>query len=275
MRSAVDISKNWKHVLIACLISPAVEAQVDGFNKGAGNMDVVTSFSYQKGLDYYLADGNAGIERNQQAVTLFAARGITGELDLQLSVPFIWNSTEADFQDASAFLKWLPVNTGIGKGRLALGPALGYSLPLTDYQTEGVNAIGQQATGVIPMGVVQYTWDNGWFASLVGGEVFASDPTPDALIGTLRFGHFNSTHFWEIYAQGQKADGGKNYRGTGDLAPTSFKELGVDFLKVGGKYYKLVCPRIGIVAEANYVLSGRNVDQAVMGALSAVIHFGK
>lgn len=275
MQRAAHISKNWKHVLIACLISPAVEAQVDGFNKGAGKVDVVASFSYEKGLGYYLAEGSVAIKRSRTAATLFAAAGLTDDLDLQVSVPYIANSTEADLQDASTYLKWLPVKTVLGKGKLVLGPAMGYSLPVTDYQTEGVNAIGQQATSIIPMGVVQYTWDNSCFASLVGGKVFASDPTPAALIGTLRFGHFNSMHFWEIYVQGQKADGGKNYRGTGDLAPTSFKELGVDFLKAGGKYYKPIGPRIGLVAEASYVLSGRNVDQAMMGALSAVIHFGK
>lgn len=273
MRRAVNISKNWKHVLIACLISPTVEAQVDGFNKGAGNVDVVVSFSYEKGLGYCLADGNVAIKRNTIAATLFAAGGLTEDLDLQLNIPFISNSTESDFQDVQAFLKWLPMKTAMGNGKLAMGPALGYSVPVTDYQTEGVNAIGQEATSIIPMGVMQYSRNNGYFTSLVGGYIVASEPTPDALVGTLRFGHFNTVHYWELYLQGQRADGGKNYRGTGDLAPTSFKELGVDFLKVGGKYYKPIGSRIGLVAEASYVLSGRNVDQAVMGALSVVIHF--
>lgn len=266
------LARHWTPVLIACLLSPSAVAQVDGFNKGAGHVDIVGSFSYEKGLGYYLAEGKAAIQRSRNTANLFAAGGITEDLDLQLSIPYIWNSTESDFQDASAYLKWLPVKPVIGNGELALGPALGYSLPLTDYQTEGVDAIGQHATGIVPMGVVQYTWNNGIFASLVGGHVFASDPTPDALIGTLRFGHFNSTHFWELYLQGQKADGGKNYRGTGDLAPTSFTQLGVDFLKVGGKYYLPISSRIGAVAEAGYTLSGRNVDQAVLGALSIVVH---
>lgn len=269
------IVKHWKHTLIACLLAPAAEAQVDGFNKGAGKVDVVASFSYEKGLGYYLAEGSAAIKRSRIAATLFAAGGLTEDLDLQVSIPYISNSTESAFHDASAFLKWLPVKTAMAKGKLALGPALGYSLPVTNYQTEGVNAIGQQASCIIPMGVVQYTADAGCFTSLVGGVVLASDPTPSAVIGTLRFGHFNSTHFWEVYVQGQKADGGKNYRGTGEFAPTSFTELGVDFVKAGGKYYKPINPRIGLVAEASYVLSGRNVDQAIMGALSLVVHFGK
>ena len=266
------IAKHWKHVFLACLIPPVAEAQVDGFNKGAGHVDVVASFSYEKGLGYYLADGTVPIKRSRIAATLFAAGGITGDLDLQVSIPYIANSTEADLQDASAFLKWLPVKTALATGKLTLGPALGYSLPITQYQTEGVDAIGQRATGIIPMGVVQYTAGNGCFASLVGGHVLASDPTPDALIGTLRFGHFDATHYWEIHLQGQKADGGKNYRGTGELAPMSFTELGVDHVRVGGKYYKPISPRIGAVAEAGYVLSGRNVDQAVLGALSVVVH---
>lgn len=267
------ITKHWKHVFIACLFSPVAEAQVDGFNKGAGNVDVVASLSYEKGSAYFLAEGTAAIKRSRIAATLFAAGGITDDLDLQLSIPFISNSTEAGFQDASAFLKWLPVKTGLGKGKLTFGAALGYSVPLTDYQTEGVNAIGQHATSVIPMGVVQYTWDAGCFVSLVGGEVFASDPTPDAVIGTLRFGHFNATHYWELYVQGQKADGGRNYRGMGELAPMSFAQLGVDFMKAGGKYYRPVGKRLGVVGEVSYVLAGRNVDQAILVAGSFIVKF--
>ncbi len=269
------ITKHWKHAFFACLLSPVAEAQVDGFNKGAGNVDLVASLSYEKGSAYYLAEGTAAIKRSRLAATLFAAGGLTEDLDLQLSIPFISNSTEAGFQDVSAFLKWLPVKTALGKGKLTLGPALGFSLPLTDYQTEGVNAIGQHATSVIPMGVVQYTWNTGWFVSLVGGEVFSSDPTPDALISTFRSGHFNATHYWELYVQGQKADGGKNYRGIGELAPMSFTQLGVDFLKAGGKYYRPIGKRFGIVGEVSYVLSGRNVDQAVLLAGSFILHFRK
>ncbi len=269
------ITKNWKHALIACLLSPAAEAQVDGFNKGAGNIDAVASITYEKGLGYYLDDGTAAIKRYRATSALFAVGGITKDLDLQVSIPFITNSTESDLQDASAFLKWLPLKSALGKGTVTFGPAIGYGLPLADYQTEGVNAIGQLATGVIPMGVLQYTCDPGWFSSLVGGEIVASDPTPDALIGTLRFGHFNATHYWEVYLQGQKADGGKNYRGTADLAPNSFKELGVDFVKAGGKYYKPIGTRFGVVGEVNYVVSGRNVDQAVLVAGSFIVHFGK
>ncbi|MGV9013219.1 MAG: hypothetical protein ACOH13_11545 [Flavobacteriales bacterium] len=266
-------SNNWKYALIAYSLSGVVQAQVDGFNKGGGNMDVVASFSYEKGSAYYLAEGTAAIKRSRIAATLFAVRGFTEDLDLQLSIPFISNSTESAFQDASAFLKWLPIKTSVGNGKFTLGPALGYSVPLTGYQTEGVNAIGQHATSVIPMGVVQYTWNAGFFVSLVGGEVFASDPTPDALIGTLRCGHFNATHYWELYVQGQKADGGKNYRGIGELAPMSFTQLGVDFLKAGGKYYRPIGKRFGIVGEVSYVLSGRNVDQAVLLAGSFILHF--
>jgi hypothetical protein len=275
MRMKIHLPNKSIYAILAFLFSPAAFAQVDGFNKGAGNVDVVASFSYEKGSAYYLAEGTAAIKRSRTAATLFAAGGITDDLDLQLSIPFISNSTEAGFQDASAFLKWLPVKTALGKGKLTFGAALGYSLPLTDYQTEGVNAIGQHATSVIPMGVVQYTWDAGCFVSLVGGEVFASDPTPDALIGTLRFGHFNATHYWELYVQGQQADGGKNYRGTGELAPMSFTQLGVDFVKAGGKYYKPIGTRFGVVGEASYVLSGRNVDQAVLVAGSFIVKFGR
>jgi hypothetical protein len=53
----------------------------------------------------------------------------------------------------------------------------------------------------------------------------------------------------------------------------SFTQLGVDFVKAGGKYYKPIGTRFGVVGEASYVLSGRNVDQAVLVAGSFIVHF--
>ncbi len=257
------------------LITSSAWGQVDGFNKGKGNMDLVGSLSFEQGLGYYLADGPIGLKRTRIAFTLFAARGLTDDLDIQLSVPFISTSGSSGIQDAQVFLKWLPVKARMGNGSLAFGAAIGGSVPVSDYQTEGIGAIGQRATSIIPMGVLQYTWDKGWFISAVGGQAIVSAPTPDALLGTFRFGHASTTHYFEAYVQGQEAYGGKDYRGEGELAPTTFKELGVSFVKAGGKYYRPFGTRTGAVVDAGYVLSGRNIDQAVMVAVSFIVHFRK
>jgi len=261
-------------ILFTVLAVPVV-AQVDGFNKGKGNMDLVASVSYEQGLAYFLADGTAAIKRARIAGTLFAARGLTEDLDIQVSIPFISLSGNAAFQDAQLFVKWLPLKRPVGNGRITFGVALGGSMPLTDYQTEGLAAIGQQAKSIIPMGVLQYTAGSGWFTSLVGGQQIVQAATPDALIGTYRLGHASADHYVEGYVQAQRAYGGKDYRGVGDKAPTTFKELGGSFLKVGGKYYKPIGSRFGLVGELSYVLAGRNVDKAVMVAGAFIVHFRK
>lgn len=257
----------------------SVHAQVDGFNKGKGNMDLVASLSYEQGLNYFLADGTANIKRNRIALSLFAARGLTDDLDVQLSIPFISTTGTSSFQDAQLFFKWLPVKAQVGNGKISFGAAIGGSTPMLDYETETGSAIGQQASSLTPMGVLQYTSGSGWFTSIVGGQQVVSAPTPDALIGTFRLGHASDKHYVEAYVEAQEAYGGKNYRGQGDLAPTvilggaDFRELGVSYLKLGGKYYKPVGSRSGIVAGASYVVSGRNVDQMVMVAGSYILHF--
>lgn len=255
-------------------ITPAF-AQVDGFNKGKGNMDLVLSLGYEQGLDYYLAEGTAGLSRYRASASFFAARGITDKLDVQLSLPFILSNGTSGLQDGQLFVKWLPVKARMGKGTFTFGAALGGSMPLTEYPTEGLGAIGQQASSIVPMGVLQYRTDGGTFVSLVGGQMAVGAPTPDAYIGTLRLGRATGTYFGELYLQAQQAMGGKDYRGTGDKAPATFKELGVDFLRAGVKYYKPFGNRYGWVVEAAYNLAGRNVDQSVLGAGSFIVHFRK
>ena len=253
----------------------SAQAQVDGFNKGKGNMDLVGSLSYENGLNYFLADGTANIKRNRIALSLFAARGLTDDLDLQLSIPFISTTGTSSFQDAQLFMKWLPLKTAVGNGKITFGAAIGGSVPMVKYETETGNSIGQQASSITPMGVLQYTSGSGWFTSIVGGQQMVSAPTPDALIGTFRLGHASEKHYVEAYMDVQEAYGGKDYLGEGDLKPSSFKELGVSFLRVGGKYYKPIGGRSGLVAGASYVVSGRNVDQMVMVAASYILHFRK
>lgn len=249
-------------------------AQIDGWSKGKGNMDVVASLSWNQGLGYYLAGGNtAAIQRYRASVGLFAARGLTRDLDLQVSIPFVMSNTEGGLQDAQAFLKWLPLHAHIGEGILSGGAAMGYSLPMSDYATEGLGAIGQQATSVIPMGAVQYRWNTGLFTSLVGGLTLRDDPVPSNTHFTFRLGKATADNYWEAYFQWQQADGGKDYRGTGDRAPSTFRELGVDFTRLGGKWFFPMSDRVGLVADVNYTLTGRNIDQAVMVAGSIVWRF--
>lgn len=260
---------------ISILALSTANAQVDGFNKGKGNMDLVGSLSYEKGLSYFLADSSANIKRNRIAFSLFLNRGLTDDLDVQLSIPFISSTGTSGLQDAQLFLKWLPVKATVGNGKISFGAALGGSVPMMDYETETGSAIGQQASSIMPMGVLQYTAGSGWFSSIVGGQQIVSAPTPDALIGTFRIGHAGDKHYVEAYLQAQEAYGGKDYLGQGDLAPSSFKELGVSFLRAGGKYYRPIGGRSGIVLGASYVLSGRNVDEMVMVAGSYILHFRK
>ncbi len=250
-----------------------LDAQVDGFNKGKGNMDMVGSLSYDQGLAYYLEEGTADIQRYRASLSVFTARGISDDLDIQLSIPFIASNGESGLQDGAAYLKWLPLKKRTGKGLLSFGAAIGGSTPLSDYGTEGLGAIGQQATSLTSLGVLQFMKDNGYFISLVAGQVAVSSPTPDAMVGTFRFGHASGAHFWEAYVQMQEAFGGKDYLGVGDQAPSTFKELGVSFIKMGGKYYHPFRDRYGWVIETNYVLAGRNVDRSVLAAFSFIMHF--
>jgi hypothetical protein len=266
------IQRSLLFVLPGLLCAHSAGAQVDGFNKGKGNMDLVLSLGYEQGLSYYLASGTADVQRSLASVSLFAARGLTKELDVQLSVPYVSWGGLSTIQDGQAFVKWLPLSARCAKGTLTAGAAAGGSMPLSEYPTGGY---GVRASTFLPMGVVQYRWDEGTFVSLIGGHAFAEGRSPDAVVGTLRAGRATAAYYGEVYLQVQETSGGRDLRLGDEGALSASNDLAIDFVRLGAKYYHPFGKRFGWVIGAAYNLAGRNVDRSVMGAGSFIVHFRK
>ena len=248
-------------------------AQLDGWNKGKGVLDLAFSASYQKALAYYNADGEFPIERTRNAASLFAAYGITRNLDVSVGIPFVRSGNVAGLQDAQLFLKWLPVK----KGGFTAGAGVGVSTPMTNYGTEGINAIGQQAIAFPAVGILHYKWSSGLFASAVGGYIHKLEPVPSQWPLIVRIGLARTAWYGEVYLDKLTATSGGDYRGTGDLAVASFRQIGVSYTRVGAKYYKPFAKRWGAALDVNYAIAGRNADRELGVSLSLVrkFSFGK
>ena len=75
-----------------------------------------------------------------QAFSLMGAYGVTGNLNLLFTAPFIKTNASAGtmagmqgVQDLSLFVKWMPIEREVGNGTFSLYTIGGVSIPLTNY----------------------------------------------------------------------------------------------------------------------------------------------
>lgn len=255
------------------IISSPIVAQglLDGYMKGKGNTDVALSASLESGSKFFIKDGTTNISRTISSINLFAAHGITENLDVVASLPYISNDgKESGLQDASLFLRLQLIEVMIKgvKARFMLGG--GYQLPVTEYKTENSFAIGQQGESKEIRGIVQLE-KGSFFLMLKGGYSFRNNPNTDALPLVAKVGIAKEKYYVDLFVDYLGANGGGNYLPKEERGP--FQELGVSFLRIGGNFYKPFTPRIGGVIGTACTIDGRNIGQTLRISLGAVVKF--
>ncbi|MGV6861680.1 MAG: hypothetical protein ACWA41_07895 [Putridiphycobacter sp.] len=240
------------------------QGRVDGFYKGKGNFDAALSLGYEHNPNYYAGKTKVGLTRDIYFLNSFFAYGITDKFDVNFSLPFInVNGSTQSIQDANLTFKHLlfsHVNSRCAyKNRTTkteLSGSLGFSSNLTDYQTGGLNAIGQQAKIIDGRIVVHHQFSIPFFVTAQVGYSYKFEPTPSSLPFAIKFGTAQAKFYADVFYEYQHSFGGLDYKGT--PAPSSFTELGVDFHKVGGAFYKPLSNKFGLVAGVSYIFLGRN-----------------
>ena len=263
------------HLTIAIVLFTILttNAQLDGWTKGKNNTDMAFSISYDKGSGFYAGNDLIGLKRDRYAYSLFAVRGITRNFDIAVGIPYADNSgAPGSLQDASLWLKYLPLDVDLaGKWRFSGALVLGASVPMVDYDTELLGSVGQGNTALMSMGVLQLQHKaSGVFLNANSGYYFKSEPTPDLVPFRVSLGIAKAKYYTELYFDMGDSQGGKDYRGQGDLKPSTFKEIGANWQKLGAKFYKPIKSRMGISVELNKVLIGRNYDDSFGMAISFV-----
>lgn len=267
---------------ISLLISSALlslttiaQGPIDGYFKGKGKLDIGLGYTSDKGTDYYAGTNLAGFSRDITSYSMFAIYGVSKELDVQVNVPYIINGPEKDFQDASIYLKYRAFSKKNSLGFLSVAPAVGFYQPLSKYQTNGFNALGQNNTAVDMRLVAQQKFSNGLFTALQGGYFLKSNPTPDAYSGALKVGYAAGKFYTDAWFELNQAIGGTDYRGTGDKAPTAarggFKGMGYGYTKIGLTGYYSIINQLGVYVGVASTLSGRNADKSNRFSVGIVV----
>jgi len=242
---------------------------VDGFMKGKGNMDLVGSYSFDTFSKYFAYDGKVPINRTTQSASLFVAVGLTPWLDVQLNVPYVITKKNfSNFQDISLYLKFRFLKKSFTKGDLSLMATAGFATPMSNYNTESLFAIGQQASVLDGRLVFQYFMKTGWFIMGQSGYTLRSDPTPSSIPIAFKVGYAKASYYFDVYYDFQHAFGGTDYR---DGTNSAFTTLGVSYHKIGGTFYKPFSEgKMGVAFGLFSVLFGRNVGQSIGGSVAYI-----
>ena len=241
---------------------------IDGFFQGKSEGVVALSASYENASKYWAGEKEIDFERNMPHAGLFASYGILNGLDAVASVPFV----NLNPQDASLFLKGrlLPLKARKQKHRFTLRVAARFSTPITNYYTESSNAIGQRASVLEGRMFMQYHFRNKVFIQVQGGYGAVAEPVPSYIPASIKLGYTADTWYADLWFDYRDAEDGKDYLGVLGRRPNNFRELEVDYQRVGGSFYKPLSDVLGISLGASYTLSGRNTFQSAIVSVSVV-----
>ncbi len=232
------------------------QGKIDGFYKGKNAGALVLGLGFEDPKNYNAGNTETDLGRSLYYVNLFGAYGLTDDLDVNANIPFLSSNQESSLQDISIMLKYRAISTKIGEGNLELSLATGFSTPILDYETNGLNALGQKATIIETRAMAHYSFSSGWFATLQSGYSFKFEETPNSIPATIKFGRASSNWYYDFYFDYQHSFGGIDYLGT--PSPQDFREFGVDYSKIGGSVYKPFSENFGAYVALSYILGDRN-----------------
>ena len=244
------------------------QGKIDGFYKGKNNGTAVLGSGFEAPKSYFAGTNKIHLSRNLYYLNLYVAYGITENLDVNFSLPYLSSDEESNFQDVSLILKYRFFKSASENGNLELSLGTGFSTPVSDYNIGGLNDIGQQASVIETRAMVHYKLHSGWFTTLQSGFSFKFEETPNSLPLTFKAGKTSEMWYYDVYYDYQHSFGGIDYRGT--PRPQNFKELGVDYHKVGGTLYRTISENFGAALNFSYILDGRNTFQGPAYGMSIV-----
>ena len=269
-------------VLFAILTPIHASAQgiVDGFLRGKGNTTVALSYTSESGSDFFIGSTKVTSRPfgrlKTESASIFLAHGLTNDLDLVVSVPWIRASADGDgapaddegLQDLAFYLKWRPWQKDFESGTLSWIGALGAQIPLSDYVVESPVSIGQDSNTIDAKMLLHYVTRNQFFVDLGGGYLEKEDDVPDAVYGSLKLGYFTDRMYFDVWYEIQDSTSGN------DVGAGPFRLTEVDYTRTGGTAYFDITGTTGVAFSASRILDGKNIKDFTSFSTSLVFNFG-
>lgn len=269
------------------------QSPISGFMQGKGKGNVSLSYSSEKYDQVYLVpeevDGVPVFNEVQiSSTSLYATYGITDQLDVVFSLPYISSKGDASqevlnnlnfenkrsgVQDVSVFVKYNPFYYDFGSSSLRLIGALGMKTPLGGYdENEGLQsiiAIGNRSTTISAIGLAMFKMNSGVFASGQFGGNLASNDVPNSYTSELKLGYAAAKFYGDAYLANQTSTSGVDILAEGFQG--FFPATKVNYTKIGLNLYAPVYQDFGLATGFSTLVAGRNIGKAT-GFYGALVY---
>lgn len=211
---------------ITSITQVKAQALLSGFSLQEKEKVVAIGYGADVASQYFIKSEAVDLARTIDVIGVYGAVGFKNNWNAVLSYALI-DFTPQDFR--------IGVSKRYGQKQnwyAVIGG--GFYGPTSDYETEGLNAIGQHNGGVWVENVIQKRMN----ASHLDIALTANlnyEVTPSNIQTSLAYGLSRKNMYIKGFAAYQHSFGNKFYRGIGEEAPSTFKELAVSYAKVGAQ----------------------------------------
>lgn len=228
--------------------------------------------------------------------------GVTNKLNVLFNVPYVVTKASAGtfrgqrgFQDLSLMLKYRAINKKIYNSRVALIGLVGGSIPLSNYTADMLPlSIGMQSKTAMARLMLDYYYDNKWFATASATYVWRSNVTldrdsyyadefilsnevkmPNATSYNIRAGYRTQWIIAEAVLNNWTTKGGFDI--TQNNMPFISNRMNATSMGANIKYVFKNLPQLSLTGGASQVIAGRNMGQSfnVNGAVFYVFNLNK
>ncbi|WP_299894324.1 transporter [uncultured Aquimarina sp.] len=276
-------------MVLLCFSAPLVaQTEVSGFYPQKNELTIAPSYSFKQYDRFYrgteLTEGNpAGLGSiSSYIVNLYGEYGITNWLSASLNIPYIFIESETGepdpvqgtssvegIQDLSVFLKGRILEKNINSlGKLGIGAALGTSIPIGNYEAEGVLSLGNNANTFNANVMAQLTTKVNFFTEVQYGYSLKDNSdfdVPNAQVYGIKLGYFNNYFYTHVQLAVQDSMDGLDI-GTPEFAeaggPRALPQTEVDYTNINVNLYIPVYKNeIGVSTAYNQNIDGRNFSK--------------
>ena len=235
------------------------QGPISGFPTPKGETAIALSYS-QEVYDTYLLPDDVSETRDVETISysLFVETGLSENSSLVVTLPWMQtNDREGSLQDGSVWLKYMNLDKRGERSASRFFTAVGLSLPIGNYETTGIAALGQRATVFQGRLAYQFQHDDGWFLHGQTGIDFQFAPeAQSSLPFLLRTGYGGKFFYAEAWIEFITA----LESGTG--VQTATAGTGSSWNRIGGTLYFPVRHWVGFNFGAASVLNGTYIGKS-------------
>lgn len=243
--------------LIVAFIYPSkthAQSAIDGFMKGRKTLDLALSGAFQTADEYIGANGRFDYKRDLSIFNIFGEYGINDKWDVVATLPVI----NGQLQDAAAYSKYKWTELALSSQKLSVLSALGFSTPLSNYETQSGQAIGQRATQFHGHIVLQTTLPAGFYWQIQGAYHHTLAPVPSSYTLSSKLMYTKNKFYFDLWYEYQKGLGSITYTNSS----VDFRTLTVDYQKIGGVVFYNLKKNWGCFVNASYIFTGLDTNLA-------------